>query len=407
MMRLVMPDRALEGLTIIEVGTRGAASYGAKMLADLGADVIKVEPPAGDPDRALGPFPGGEAHPDKSGTYLYLNTNKLGVTLDIAGEKGREVLGKLVSKADALIHDYPPAEAEAAGLTYEAIRAANPDIVMTSVTPFGQTGPHKDFKANDLTMQGAGGWLWINGWPGNPEMAPLKAFGRQPSYQGGVNAALATMGALYGRSRGGPGQHIDISIQECIAAILEFVLPIWSYMDTRVVRWGQRPLQPIDTFQCKDGAWIFVLCIEEHQWERLVELMETPEWATWEVAENRFVRASNWDALRPFMEEWVSQWNADDLYRAAQAKRIPFAPVSTLGGLLESDHLKARGFFVEVTHPEAGTLKHAGAPYKLSETPWEIRLPAPTLGQHNAEVFGGRLGLSEAEIESLAAEGVV
>ena len=194
-----MPDRALEGLTIIEVGTRGAASYGAKMLADLGADVIKVEPPAGDPDRALGPFPGGAAHPEKSGTYLYLNTNKLGVTLDIAGEKGREVLGKLAAKADALIHDYPPAEAAAAGLTYDAIRAANPDIVMTSVTPFGQTGPQKDFKANDLTMQGAGGWLWINGWPGNPELPPLKAFGRQPSYQGGVNAALATMGALYGR----------------------------------------------------------------------------------------------------------------------------------------------------------------------------------------------------------------
>ena len=407
MMRPVMPDRALEGLTIIEVGTRGAASYGAKMLADLGADVIKVEPPAGDPDRALGPFPGGEAHPEKSGTYLYLNTNKLGVTLDIAGEKGREVLGKLAAKADALIHDYPPAEAAAAGLTYDAIRAANPDIVMTSVTPFGQTGPQKDFKANDLTMQGAGGWLWINGWPGNPEMPPLKAFGRQPSYQGGVNGALATMGALYGRSRGGPGQHIDISIQECIAAIIEFVLPTWSYMELPVVRYGQRPIQPIDMFQCKDGAWVFVLCIEEPQWERLVELMETPEWATWEVAENRFVRASNWDALRPFMEEWVSQWNADDLYRAAQAKRIPFAPVSTLGSLLDSDHLKARGFFVEVVHPEAGTLTHAGAPYKLSETPWEIRLPAPTLGQHNAEVFGGRLGLSDAEIESLAVEGAV
>ena len=177
-------------------------------------------------------------------------------------------------------------------------------------------------------------------------------------------------------------------------------------METPVVRYGQRPLHPIDMFQCKDGAWVFVLCIEEHQWERLVDLMETPEWATWEVAANRFVRASNWDALRPFMEEWVSQWNADDLYRAAQARRIPFAPVSTLGSLLESDHLKERGFFVEVTHPEAGTLKHAGAPYKLSETPWEIRSPAPTLGQHNAEVLG-RLGLTDVEIELLEAEGVV
>jgi crotonobetainyl-CoA:carnitine CoA-transferase CaiB-like acyl-CoA transferase len=261
-----MPGRALEGLTIVECGTRGAAAYGAKMLADLGAEVIKVEPPAGDPDRALGPFPGGEPHPEKSGAFLYLNTNKLGVTLDLTTDKGRRVLGKLAARADALIHDCPPAEAAAAGLTYDAIRAANPDIIMTSVTPFGMTGPHKDYRATDLTLQAAGGWLWMNGWPGHPEMPPLKAYGRQPSYQGGTNAALATMGALYGRSRGGPGQHIDISIQECVAAILEFNLPMWSYLETPVVRWGQRPIHPIDMFQCKDGAWVFVLCIEEHQW---------------------------------------------------------------------------------------------------------------------------------------------
>jgi crotonobetainyl-CoA:carnitine CoA-transferase CaiB-like acyl-CoA transferase len=141
-------------------------------------------------------------------------------------------------------------------------------------------------------------------------------------------------------------------------------------------------------FQCKDGAWVFALCIEEHQWQRLVELMETPEWTTWDVAANRFVRAANWDVLRPLMEEWVAQWNADDLYRAAQEKRVPFAPVSTLADLVSSEHLKVRGFFVEVAQTEAGKLKQAGAPYKLTGTPWEIRRPAPTLGQHNDEVFG-------------------
>jgi crotonobetainyl-CoA:carnitine CoA-transferase CaiB-like acyl-CoA transferase len=398
---------ALDGLTIVECGTRGAASYGAKMLADLGAEVIKVEPPAGDPDRARGPFPGGEPHRDKSGTFLYLNTNKLGVTLDLTTDAGRGVLDKLLATADALIHDFPPAEAEAIGLTYEGVRGVNADIVMTSITPFGMTGPQKDWQATDLTLQAAGGWLWINGWPFETEMPPLKAYGRQPSYQGGLNGALATMGALYGRSRGGPGQHIDISIQDCIASIIELTIPMWTYTEIPVMRWGQRPIHPIDMFQCKDGEWIFVLCIEEHQWQRLVELMGTPEWATWEVAANRFVRASNWDALRPFMEEWVSQWNAADLYRAAQEKRIPFAPVSTLGTLLDSDHLKARGFFVEVAHPEAGTLTQAGAPYKLSQTPWEVRRPAPTLGQHNDEILGGRLGLAEADIRSLEQAGAV
>jgi crotonobetainyl-CoA:carnitine CoA-transferase CaiB-like acyl-CoA transferase len=231
-------------------------------------------------------------------------------------------------------------------------------------------------------------------------MPPLKPYGFQAAYQGGVNAALATMGALFSRRKSGKGQHVEVSIQQCIASILEMTLANWTYMGVPTVRWGQRPIQPVDMFQCKDGGWIFTLCIEEHQWQALVELMEAPEWTQWEVAANRFVRASNWDALRPFMEEWVAQWNTDDLYRAAQAKRVPFAPASTLGDLLDSEHLKARGFFVEVTHPVAGKLTQAGAPYRFGATPWEVRRPAPTLGQHNTEVLT-EAGLSSADIDAL------
>jgi crotonobetainyl-CoA:carnitine CoA-transferase CaiB-like acyl-CoA transferase len=402
-----MPERALGGINVVEIGRTGAAAYGAKMLADLGADVIKIEPPDhGDPARALGPFPGGTPNADASGTYLYLNTNKRGVTLDVSKPAASPVLDKLIARADVLIHDFPPAEAESLGLTYERVRGVNADIVMTSIFPFGEDGPQRDYKAYELTLLSAGGWTWINGWPGHPEMPPLKPYGFQAAYQGGSNAALATMGALFARLRGGGGQHIELSIQACIASILELTLPMWTYMETPVVRWGNRPMQPIDMFQCKDGEWIFALCIEEHQWQGLVEVMETPEWTTWEVAANRFVRASNWDALRPFMEEWVAQWNADDLYRTVQEKRVPFAPVSTMGSLLDSEHLKARGFFVEVTHPFAGTLKHPGAPSKMTKTPWEIRSPAPLLGQHNDEVFG-EIGLSQDDITALGAEGAI
>lgn len=398
-MASAMPERALEGLTVVECGKTGAAAYAAKLMADLGAAVIKVEPPQGDPARAIGPFPGHQPHREKSGTFLYLNTNKLGVTLDIASNPGRAALDKLLAKADVLVHDFSPREAEALGLTYDRIHALNADLVMTSIFPFGGSGPKRDYRAEDLTLLAAGGWLWLNGWPGHPEMPPLKPYGFQTSYQGGVNAAVATMGALFARQRGtARGQHIEVSVQECIASILEMTLALWSYTEIPAVRWGNRPIQPIDFMQCKDGGWVFLLAIEEHQWQRFVELMETPEWTTWEVSANRFARASNWDALRPFLEEWVSQWNADDLYRAAQERRVPFAPVSTLNDLVNSKHLKARGFFVEVAHPEAGTLKHAGAPYKLGGTPWEIRMPAPALGQHNDEVLAGRFGLSADEI---------
>ncbi|TMG03054.1 MAG: CoA transferase [Chloroflexi bacterium] len=396
-----MPESALDRLTIIEYNRTGGAAYATKLMADLGAEVIKVEPLTGDPDRCLGPFPGGEPHPEKSGTFLYLNCNKQSVMLDITNHTGRQVLDSLLRDADVFIHDIPPAEAEALGLSDKQVRAGKDRLVTTFISPFGESGPHRDWKAYDLTTLSAGGWTWLNGWPGHPEMPPLRPFGRQSAYQAGVNAALATMGALLARLRTGRGQHVEVSAQECITAILEMTFAFWPYMNAPTARWGQRPIHPIDFFQCKDGGWIFVLCVEEHQWQRLVELMETPEWTQWEVAANRFVRASNWDALRPFMEEWVSQWTTDDLYKAAQAKRIPFAPASTLSQLLDSEHLKARGFFVEIAYPQAGTIKQPGAPFKMSETPWEIRTPAPTLGQHNETILGERLGLSGDEIKSL------
>jgi len=392
-----MPDRALDGLRVIEINTTNAAAYAGKLMADLGADVVKIEPPGhGDPSRALGPFPDGVPHPEKSGLFLYLNCNKRSVALDLAGEPGAEALRKLLEGADVLIQDFHPKEADALGLTYEKLRPANERIVMTSITPFGLSGPERDYKAYDLTTASAGGWTWINGWPGRPDMPPFKAYGRQTAYQAGVTAAMTTMGALFARLRGAPGQHIEISAQECIASILEMTVVTWPYMGIPAVRWGQRPIQPVDFFQCKDGGWIFALAVEEHQWLSIVELMDGAEWTKTPEAANRFTRASNWEALRPHMEQWAAEWTADELYRAAQAKRVPFAPVSTIGDLLNSEHLKARGFFAEVVHPVAGAVTQPGAPYKLSETPWEIRSPAPALGQHTLEVLQ-EAGVSDAE----------
>jgi crotonobetainyl-CoA:carnitine CoA-transferase CaiB-like acyl-CoA transferase len=397
--------RALEGLQVIELGRRFAASYATKLMADLGASVIKVEEPGGDPVRLLPPFAGGKPHPEKSGAFLYLNCNKQGITLDSADPRGREVLDRLLARADVLVHDLTPEDAAAAGAEWERVHSVNPGLIMTSIAPFGMSGPYKDYKAYDLTLASAGGWTTVNGWPGHPEMPPLRAFGHQTAFQAGANAALATMGAAVWRLKSGKGQHVEVSAQECISSILELTYVMWPYMGLEVVRYGQRPLHPIDFFECKDG-WIFVLCLEEKQWRSLVEMMGNPEWAEWEVFANGFVRAANWDALKPFIAEWVADWTVDDLYRAAQEKRIPFAPVSTMADLLDSPHLKARGFFAEITHPVAGPAKYPGAPYKLAGTPWEIRSPAPTLGQHNGEVLGS-LGLAADEIRALQSAGVV
>lgn len=398
--------RALEGLQVVELGRRFAASYATKLMADLGATVVKVEPPGGDPVRGLPPFAGGQPHPEKSGTFLYLNCNKQGVTLDTTNPRGRQVLDRLLARADILVHDYEPDDATAAGISWDRVHSVNPKLIMTSITPFGLSGPYRDFKAYDLTLASAGGWTTVNGMPGDPSMPPLRAFGHQTAFQAGANAALATMGATVWRLKSGEGQHIEVSAQECISSILELTYVMWPYMGLEVVRYGQRPLHPIDFFECKDG-WIFVLCLEEKQWRSFVRMMGNPEWAEWEVFANGFVRASNWDALKPFIAEWVADWTVDDLYRAAQEKRIPFAPVSTMADLLDSPHLKARGFFAEIAHPEAGTATYPGAPYKLMKTPWEIRSPAPTLGQHNQVVLGEQLGVGPDELKALQAAGVI
>jgi CoA:oxalate CoA-transferase len=171
-------------------------------------------------------------------------------------------------------------------------------------------------------------------------------------------------------------------------------------------RHGQKPVHPVGMMRCKDG-YIYLCCIFEHHWRSFVEIMGNPEWADEEIFADGPRRAQNWDALKIYLEPWVSQQSVLDLYRKAQERRVPFAPVSTMADLLNSEHLQAREFFVEIAQPVAGTHKYPGAPVKFSQTPWKIRIPAPTLGQHNAEIFGGSLGMSSARIKELTHKGVI
>jgi crotonobetainyl-CoA:carnitine CoA-transferase CaiB-like acyl-CoA transferase len=345
-------------------------------------------------------------HPEKSGLFLYLNTNKRGITLDLSHARGHALLADLARDVDLLIHNYPPIEMEARGVGYERLSRANEKLVMVSITPFGLTGPYRHYQATDLTLWNAGGIAYLNGGgPGSDDLPPLKAFGTQSEFQGGLNAALAALGALLAR-RDGPGQHITISIQECLATILELTFEFWPYMGLVASRLGQKPIAPLDFLECRDG-WIFLCCVEEHQWQTFVELTGNPEWASMDLFENRLTRAANFDALKLFLQELVQDRSVDELYRAGQARRVPLAPVSTMADLLASEHLKARGFFAVLDHPQAGRLAYPGAPYKFSVTPWAIRRPAPLLGQHNEEVYVQQLGMSADELRTLAGQGVV
>ena len=403
-----MAEKALAELRVIEYGQLVSAPYAGKLMADLGADVIKIEPPrSGDPARQRGPFPRGEPDLECSGLFLYLNSNKRGITLDPSRQEGRRLLYDLVAQCDVLLHNAPPGEMAQLGLDFEALRKSNSRLVMTSITPFGLDGPHSGYQATDMVLWAAGGVATLNGGgPGSDEMPPLKAFGSQAEIQGGVNAGVATLAAIFERAISGSGQHVDVSIQECVASILELTFEYWPYQGLVASRLGAKPIQPLDFLECQDG-WIFLCCVEEHQWQAFVEMMGNPDWAGMELFENRLARGANWDALKLLLNEWTMSHKVDDLYRAAQARRIPIAPVSTMGDLLNSPHLQTRGFFAVIDHPQARALRYPGAPYNLSATPWKLDRPAPLLGQHNEEVYGRQLGLSQTRIAELQQQEVI
>ncbi len=394
---------ALDGLRVLEVGHLVGAAYATKLLADLGAEGVKIEPPgAGDRARQRGPFAGGTPHPERSGLFLYLNANKRGITLDLTRPGGREVLDRLVAHADLLVHNVLPGVMAALGLDYHHLAALNPKLVMTSIAPFGVTGPHAGYRGTDVVTWSAGGVATLNGTPGEPDLPPLKTFGDQSGFQAGLNAAVGSLGALFARLTTGTGEHVEVSTQECVASLLELTYAFWPYTGLIASRLGAKPIQPLCFMECRDG-WIFICAVEEHQWRAFVEIMGKPEWADMELFENRIARGQNFDALQVFLQEWCREQSVQELYEAAQRRRVPFAPVSTMGDLLASPHLRARGFFATIAHPVAGEVTLPGAPYKLAATPWALRTPAPTLGQHTAEV------LAEVGVDAtaLAAAGIV
>src|SRR5581483_6786678 len=278
-----MAEQLLTGLKVVECGNMVSAPYLGKLLADLGAEVVKVEEPGGDPARKRGPFPGDTPHAEKSGLFLYLNANKQGVTLNLRTPRGHALLQSLCANADLVIHNYRPSEMAAVGLEYDKLHYANPGLIMTTISYFGLTGPYRDYNAYEITGTNAGGWAFISpGASDYPELPPLKAFGHQADFQGGVHAAVATLGAYYHKLLTGEGQHVDVSIQECIAAILEMNFMHWTYAGKETSRLGRRSIYPWCMLDCKDGK-IFVVNVEEDQWQRMVELMDNPEWATLDI----------------------------------------------------------------------------------------------------------------------------
>ncbi len=395
---------ALGGLRILDLtGLRGALC--GRLLADMGADVIKVEPPGGDPTRLLGPFVHDQPHPDRSLTFWFYNLNKRSVTMDYRRARGAELLMRLVESADVLIESFEPDCLEQFGLEWDALHKRNPALILCSIAPFGQDGPWSRYEADDTVLTALSGMLYVNGFPGEPPVRPL---GLQAYHCAGYYGAIAIMCALFGRERSGRGQRVDLSIQEAAACGVEHVAP--SYFGMGQIARRRGTLHWAGGFRvgrCRDG---YILHSISGDWTTLLEWVKgdgaaqdlvEPQWS--DPAYRREHAAHLFDVL----DAWVKDKSCAELAERAQILRLPYAVPRSINDLPRDEQLAARNYFVEVEHPELGRkFLYPGAPYLFSRTRWRVYRRPPLLGEHNKDILGGDLGMTNRELAVLRAEGV-
>lgn len=400
---------ALEGVKVLEYCQMVAGPYCTKLLADLGAEVIKIEKPGwGDDARKRPPFLEDIPDPERSGLFLYLNTNKLGITLNVETHTGRNIFKELVKRADILVEDNPPGVMKEKGLDYEALKELNDRLIMISITPFGQTGPYRNYKAYPLNVFHAGGEGYLT--PSGAENVgrpPLKAGSYLEEYDSGLNAAIAAMGALYWRTRSHSGQYIDISKQESLISLNRMDVIVRYANERKLLTRAQQGVPYGGILPCKDNDYTVFVTWEERQWKRLVAMMGNPQWAADEKFKDHAARFQNGELLNALLTEWLVNYSKEELYHLGQASGVPFGMVNTPEDLVNSEHLRARGFFVEIEHPKAGKLTYPSAPYRFSLTPWKVTRPAPLLGEHNEEIYCRRLGFDKKELVKLREAGVI
>jgi CoA:oxalate CoA-transferase len=402
-----MSEQALSHLKVLELCNFVCGPYCTKLLADLGAEVIKVEPPGiGDGSRRSGPFLNDIPHPERSGLFLYLNTNKSGITLDIETSKGRGILTELIKQTDIFVEDNPPKVMKELGLTYRELKKINPRLVMTSITPFGQTGPYRDYKAYEMNLHHAGGEGYLLPTQ-SPDLTrePVKAGGLVGDCICGLSSAIATLAAAYNLNETGVGQYIDVSKQDVLMTMV--LLEIAMYANMGIVRNRlERPLLMPIPMECQDG-YIMISALTDREWQDLVKFMGNPSWASDEMFSHWLFRHTNGDKINPHIREFVKHYKKDELFQQLQEKTLAAAPVNTSEDLVHSAQMESRGFFAEVEHPEAGKLKQPTVPYKFSNTPSKVKRAAPLLGQHNEAIYCRLLGYSKEELVKLKESGIV
>lgn len=398
-----MSGHALSHLTVLDLSQYIAGSYCAKLMAGFGATVIKVERPhIGEEMRSIGPFFQNEPGLERSIPFLWLNTGKKSITLNLKTETGREIFKQLVCKADVVVENFPPNVMPDLGLSYDALREVNPRLVMTSISSFGQTGPYRDYKATEIVEYALGGLMYSTG---DPERSPLCSGPAITQYTAGMEAYIATLLALYQSSSTGRGQHVDVSIQECGLDNIEVSLVEYLHLGKIAKRANdEHTLVPWRIYPCKDG-YAAVIGGPIRHWLSGATMFEEPRLLS-KKYEHMADRMKNRSEVNELIQPWLNRHTKKDIYHIGQARRLAFGYVATLAEVSESLQHKAREFFVEIDHPIVGKHQYCGAPFHATKTPWRSAR-APLLGEHNEEVYGDLFGYSSKEIQRLQEEGVI
>lgn len=398
----------LDDIRIVDLTHRTIGPFSTRVLADYGAEVIKIERPGGDPARQLPPFPDDEPHPERSGTFLALNTGKRSVVLDLKHTRGRELVLELVRTAQVVVENFRPGTLARLGLDYEALRAVNPGVVLTSISNFGQDGPYRDWEGTDLTLYAMGGPMISQG---DPSREPVKTGGRAPGYQVGYAAALATAVGVLAAERRGHGEHLDISAMEVLAQSVDSRLGriLGFQHNGRVAgRTGGGLGVGSGTYPCADGYVLITSGPARLPFTmRMIgreDLLDEPQWATIE-ARSQPDRVPEFDA---YLLPWTMEHTKAEIRDACQRFAVLGAPFNTTADLLVDSNFVHRQFFQTVEHPETGPMVYPGYQARIhTEPPQPPRRRAPLVGEHTAEVLGGELGVTEAEIAELVQAGVV
>ncbi len=403
-----MAVKPLADIRIVEFAEMISGPMCGKLFADMGAEVIKIEAPGiGDEARRHPPFPGDLPHPEKSGLFLYLNTGKKSITLDPTRPAGAEIFKRLATDADILIENYPPGHLERLGLGFETLHALNPRLIVTSVSPFGQSGPYRDWKGSDLIE-----WaMSLTGYD-TPTMVtdpenenPLRAPGHQAEMMGATTAAAATMVAIHDRERTGKGQWIDVPCWQSTLNTAKVEMAAYSYRGIPFSRLRSESRSGLEPLACRDG-YIYTLWVVDSHFHALKELLGRPEVLDNELFQTMQGRAENDDALRALMQQELMKYDMDDLVRRGQALGLPIGAIYTVAHAAEDQHLKVRGAFVEIDHPVAGKFRYPRALVRLTATPASPSR-APLMGEHTEEILRQRLGYGGEEMAALRSSRII